>query len=294
MPRVFARSIARRAALAAGVGLLASSALAQSLTETWRLGGLSQPESAFFHEETGRIVVSQMGAPGPDAGTDGRLSLISSEGEMIEADWVTGLVDPKGMASHEGRLYVADLGGLHVVDMATGQLSDLVEMPDAVLLNDVTVDADGTVYVSDIVAGAIYRLQGGAVDQVVEAGGVSLPNGLLARDGSVLVGSFGQDWTGELSLENPGGLLTLDLATGEVTQVPGTETSGRVDGIAPLGDWLIFGDYQTGRILGWRDDTLTPLAETAPTAADLGSTGELLLVPVTDTGEVIAFRLEEG
>jgi hypothetical protein len=36
------------------------------------------------------------------------------------------------------------------------------------------------------------------------------------------------------------------------------------------------------------------LAETAPTAADLGSTGKLLLVPVTDMGEAIAFRLEKG
>lgn len=291
MRRVSASSILR-AALAAGLILPAMPGLAQSLAETWRLEGLSAPESAYFDPATGQIIVSQMGVSGTEAGSDGKLSLISADGEMIRDEWVTGLLDPKGMASHEGRLYVADLNGVHVVDIATGQVSDLIELPDAVLLNDVAVGAEGTVYVSDVVAGAIFRLQGADVDWAVEAGDVSLPNGLFVQGGTIFVGSFGRDWVEDLSTENPGGLLTLDLATGEVTSVAGTETSGRVDGIAALGDWLIYDDHISGRILGFRDGAVTPLGEAAPSAADLGSTGELLLVPVTETGEVIAYRLE--
>jgi hypothetical protein len=95
-------------------------------------------------------------------------------------------------------------------------------------------------------------------------------------------------------VEAAGGLLTLDPATGAVAPLVGTEASGSVDGIATLGEWVIYDDYQTGRILGWREDSLTPLAETAPTSADLGTAGELLLVPITATGELVAYRLTQG
>lgn len=270
----------------------AGSAYGQTLAEAWRLGGFTMPESAYFDEATGRIIVSQIGTFGPEAGADGKLSLVSPEGEMIDADWVTGLIDPKGMASHGGKLYVADANGLQVVDMATGELSGPVEMPGAMMLNDVTVDEDGTIYVSDMFAGGIYRLQGDAVDQVVAAGGVPLPNGVLAYDGSVIIGSFGDEMAEDFSVTNPGGLLMLDPTSGTVTPIAETGTSASVDGIAVLGDWVIYDDNPTGRIMGWRDGTLTPLGETAPGAADLGSTGELLVIPFLNSGEVVAYRLE--
>ena len=270
----------------------AGSAHGQTLTEVWRLEGFTMPESAYFDEATGQIIVSQIGTFGPEAGADGKLSLVSPEGEMIDAEWVTGLIDPKGMASSDGKLYVADANGLQVVDMATGELSDPVEMPGAMMLNDVTVGDDGTIYVSDMFAGGIYRLQGDAVDQVVAAGGVSLPNGILAHDGSIIIGSFGDEMAEDFSVTNPGGLLTLDPASGTVTPITETDTSASVDGIAALGDWVVYDDNPTGRILGWRDGTLTPLGETAPGAADLGVAGDLLVIPFLSSGEVVAYRLE--
>jgi hypothetical protein len=292
MLRVLVSSLTPRAAFAAAALCWAGAAPAQTLTEVWRLGGLASPESVHFDEAVGWVVVSQMGTFGPEAGADGSLALITPEGELLDDEWVTGLIDPKGMGSHEGRLYVADADGLHVVNSETGEPGAVIEMPGAMLLNDVAVGEDGTVYVSDMLAGGIYRLQGDAVDQVVMGGTLSLPNGLLLQDGSMLVGSFGEGLNEDISVETPGGLLTLDLAGGTATPVAGTEASGSVDGIAALGDWLIYDDYQTGRIMGWRDGTLTMLAETAPTAADLDTAGELLLVPITATGEVVAYRIE--
>jgi hypothetical protein len=293
MHRVSVLSHARPAAVTVAALCWAGSAQAQTLVEVWRLGGLASPESVLFDEAVGWVVVSQMGTFGPEAGADGSLALISPEGEMLDDVWVTGLIDPKGMGSHEGRLYVADADGLHVFDMETGEPSGIIELPESVFLNDVAVGDDGAIYVSDMMAGGIYRLQGDTVDLVAAAGSVSLPNGLLAQGGGLLVGSFGEGLAEDVSVETPGGLMTLDAATGTMTPVAGTETSASVDGIAMLGDWVIYDDYQTGRILGWRDGTLVTLAETAPTAADLDLAGDLLLVPVTAAGEVIAFRLEE-
>ncbi|MRX49044.1 hypothetical protein GI374_01045 [Paracoccus sp. S-4012] len=284
------RSSAKAAAVCLlGVLLPAAAAQAQALTEVWRLGGFNAPESAMFDPATGQIVVSQMGAFGPEA--DGRLSLVSPEGAMIEADWVTGLVDPKGMAVVDGTLHVADPDRLHRIDMATGEQVGPIPVPGAQLLNDVAADAEGTVYVSDMLAGSIYRIQGEAVDQVLPEGGLSLPNGLLVDDGNLLVGSFGEGLADDLSVASPGGLWRLDLASGKVAPVPGTEASGSVDGIARLGQRVIYDDFQTGRILALSGDELTTLAETARTAADLGTAGDLLLVPVTAAGEVIAYRL---
>lgn len=272
--------------------LAAGAAQGQSLTEVWRLGGFHAPESVAFDPATGRIVVSQTGEAGPEAGADGRLSLVTPDGAMIEADWVTGLVDPRGVAVVGRSLYVADGGGLHRIDIATRE-AGTIALPGAQVLNDVAADADGTVYVSDTLAGAVYRLRGDTVDLVLPEGGLSLPNGLLADDGAILVGSFGEGPAADLSVASPGGLWTLDPATGQVSPVAGTEESGSVDGIARMGDWLIYDDFQTGRILGLQGGSLTTLAETARTAADLGTAGDLLLVPVTATGEIIAYRLAD-
>lgn len=287
-----------RSAHAVTAIVLAASAVpaavsAQTLTEIWRTGGFATPESATFLPGTGQIAVSNIGGFGPDAGADGKLSLIDADGAVVNADWITGLTDPKGMVEADGRLYVADAVGVQVIDIAAGTLVETVAVPDSALLNDVTTDGAGNIYVTDMFAGGIVKIAGGEVSWLVAPGGISAPNGILWDDGRLVVGSFGSDMGENMTVGTLGGLLTVDPATGAVAPVEATTETASVDGIARVGDWIVYNDNPTGRIFGLgADGALAELGTTAPGAADHGSDGTTLFVPFLMGGEVAAYRIE--
>lgn len=66
---------------------------------------------------------------------------------------------PKGLAIHKDLLYVADINSVSIIDIITGNEVDRVAVPGSVFLNDVAVDDNGVVYVSDTRESKIYELR---------------------------------------------------------------------------------------------------------------------------------------
>lgn len=269
---------------------LPSTALGESFEEAWRLGGFSLPESAWYEASIDKIIVSNIGVFGPDGGMDGRLSLVSRDGVLEEADWVTGLMDPKGMSSHDGMLYVADATGLHIVSIADGSLASTIALDGATFPNDVAVGADGSVYVTDFLAGGIYRYRDAAAEVFMPAGSLPLPNGILAADGTLWIGSFGDGMQADFSVTEPGGLWIVDLESRSATPVEGAQGLGSVDGMVVVGDAVIFDDNPTGTMFIHDDAGTRELASVGPGAADLGVMGDMVIVPFLGTGEIAAYR----
>ena len=89
----------------------AAPARAVPVTAGWTVAdGISTPESAYFDPDSGFIFTSQIvGQPDARDG-NGRIAKLNGDGTVIAADWVTGLNAPKGLRSHQGTLWVADLG----------------------------------------------------------------------------------------------------------------------------------------------------------------------------------------
>lgn len=282
----------RRHLLVALAAALPAAASAQSLTEVWRTSGLATPESAYLDAANDRIFVSNIGVFGPDGGMDGRMSILGTDGAMVAADWVTGLMDPKGMAVHEGRLYVADAVGLHVIDIAAGTLLETIALPDATFPNDVTVGPDGTLYVTDFLGGGLWQVKDGAASWLIAPGGLPLPNGVLWDGNGLIVGSFGDVMNPDFTVQNPGGLISVDPATGAVAAIAGTEGTGSVDGIGRAGDYIVYDDNPSGRIIAVGPNGVAELVVTAPGAGDLSAEGDMVVVPNLNTGEVVAYRIE--
>jgi hypothetical protein len=274
------------------LALLPVTAQAQTVTELWRTPGFVLPESAWYEPSIDRIVVSNIGVFGPEGGSDGYLSLVTPDGTIETPTWIAGLVDPKGMSSAGGMLYVADVTGLQVIDIAAGMLVNIIPLDANLFPNDVTVGPDGTVYVTAMFAGGVWAVRDGAADWALAPGGAPLPNGILWHGEAAILGSIGDEMTPEFTVVNPGGLLSWDPDTGTVTPVAGTEMSASVDGIVALGDWIVYDDNPTGRLLGYRDGAVTLLAEVGPGAADLGVMGNVALIPSLTTGELTALRIE--
>src|SRR6185503_9064130 len=121
---------------------------------------IDTPESVYVDPKSGTIYVSLInGMPGEKDG-NGRIAQISGDGHSTNASWVDGLNAPKGLRSHEGTLWTADIDEILGIDMATAKIQTRVKVAGAMFLNDVATADDGTVYVSDMMGLKIYALKG--------------------------------------------------------------------------------------------------------------------------------------
>ncbi|MBV7410111.1 SMP-30/gluconolactonase/LRE family protein [Maritimibacter sp. DP1N21-5] len=274
-----------RGFLIAGAVCAATPLLAES-HGGWTLEGFRTPESAYWEAGSGQIVVSNIGVFGPDGGMDGGLSLVSPEGEMIEADWVTGLMDPKGMASANGKLYVADATGLHVINVASGTVEATVALEGAMFPNDVAIGPDGSVYVTDMMGGGVYRVMEGTAEVFVPAGSLSLPNGIWAAEDGLIVGSMGESFSMENGVSGRGALFKVGYDGGAPAIVPGGEETGAIDGVVVVGNKIIWSDNPTGELVALVEGAQEVLATTEAGAADIGVKDGMLLVPLMQAGKL--------
>lgn len=165
--------------------LLASVPLqaAQSqLTKKWETEPLLKtPESVLFDAGGKLLYVANIDGKEPWT-KDGKGSIgkVGLDGKVIAAEWVTGLEAPKGMGLHRGKLYVADIDRMVVIDVAKGAIAKTIPVPGAQRLNDVSVAKDGTVYVSDMQGLKIYALKNDRPEVFFEQG-LKRPNGVLAH-----------------------------------------------------------------------------------------------------------------
>ncbi len=125
---------------------------------------------------------------------------------------------------------------LFACDLRTGRMRRRIELPRTAarqVLGDLAVGLDGTVYASESLGGAIYRLRrgGAALETLVPAGGFVSPQGcVLSADGARLyVADYAR------------GIAAVTLAGGGVTWLPRpySLSSGGVDGLYRDGDRLI-------------------------------------------------------
>ena len=171
--------------LALGLVGAGASFAAPALAPLWESeAAFKVPESVRFDAQRRVLYVSNVDGKNPwakdGAGSIGRLGL---DGAVIEAEWITGLDAPKGMALRGKLLYVADLKRLATIDVEAGKIVDALEFPEAGGLNDVTVAADGVVYVTDSKAQKIYRVEKGVASVLIE--GLTRVNGALADGGEL-------------------------------------------------------------------------------------------------------------
>ncbi|TJW10533.1 MAG: ATP/GTP-binding protein [Mesorhizobium sp.] len=257
--------------------------------EIWRATGLEQPESALFDAAGKRIIVSNIvGNPGEVDG-NGYLSVLSPDGKLVTQHWTDGMDAPKGMAISGGRLYVADITKVRVVDLATGKLVSTIDVPNTVFLNDMTTDASGKVYVTDMLADAIYRLDGDRPELFIRDAALASPNGILADGGRLIVASWGKGIKPDFTTAEPGGLLTVDLATKAISQLPGAQKFADLDGVIAIGDTIYATAYMTGTLYRYKvDGAPETVATFNPGSADIGTDGKRIFVPLMNDGEVVA------
>lgn len=263
----------------------------------WEIANESiiNPESVYYSPDTKEIFVANV--VGDELTKDGQgwLSKISPEGEILEAKWVKGLNAPHGMRAFQGKLWVADIDELVVIDLQSAQIIEKISIPDSVFLNDVAIAEDGRVFVSDTLTNRIYQVKDGQVSIFAEGTTLESPNGLFIKDNHLFVAGWGNITdSATFATDVPGNIFKLDLASGEkqlITQSP----LGNLDGLEQdLDGNFIVSDYILGElfVVNPTDKTSYSLISGLEGTADIGLIPEqdLVLVPSLSQSKVMAYK----
>lgn len=164
-----------------------------SLKAKWETpADFKEPESVLIDRERQVVYVSNINDPSGGEDGNGSIGRLNLKGEVMEVEWVLGGMDaPKGLGLHNGMLYTADLTQIAVIDVEKGELVKTISVEGAKMLNDITVDEQGVVYVSDSQGKKIYTLKGDKASLWLEHEDLQAPNGVLAHKGKLYMVDMG-------------------------------------------------------------------------------------------------------
>jgi hypothetical protein len=240
-----------------------SSAVARSATLV--IDHLAAPESVVHDTEADVYLVSNVNGDPGELDDNGFIARVSPDGQVLDPRWIDGarpeitLNAPRGLALDSDTLYVVDVDALRLFDRNTGAPKATWPIPDPHFPNDITIDGDGKVVITEtgihirpdgepIPEGTQriwrYDTPGGEPTAIAEGDALIGPNGIVwTGDGLVVVGLLGASL---YRLENG--------APHELAELP----IGRLDGLALLPDgsflatsWLgkaIYHVSRTGKI----------------------------------------------
>lgn len=180
---------------------------------------LKVPESVYFDGKNKVLYVANIDGQPWDKDGNGSIGKVGLDGKIIATEWVTGLNAPKGLGVYAGKLYVADVDAIAVIDISQGKIVDKINIDGAEGLNDLSVDGKGVIYVSDSKTKKIHRIEKGKSAVLLE--NLQGPNGVLWNKSN-------------LYIVDAGGLYKVEADKSLTKLADGME--GGTDGIEPVGN----------------------------------------------------------
>jgi hypothetical protein len=256
-----------------------------TLTKKWESEAvLTTCESVIYDKANDVLYVANInGAPDAKDG-NGFISKLDLDGKVTQAEWVKGMNAPKGMGIANGKLYVTDIDRVHEIDIASGKITKTHSVQGAKFLNDITTDAAGKVYISDMAAGTISVIENGKLSKWIE--NLQGPNGLFAEGGEILTVL----WDGK-------SLNTIDPSSKQLTVKTDSIENG--DGIEAIGNGEYLVSSWNGMVhhigADWKKTLVLDTRADSVSAADIEYVQEknLLLIPTFFKNKVVAYELSK-
>ena len=137
-----------------------------SLAHSFTLSNFNTPESMLVDPEDGSYYVSNVNGASTAKDGNGYISKISSSGNIVIQKYIGGkknellLNAPKGMVIVGKNIFVTDIDTVKGFNKETTKPSVLVDLSKtgAAFLNDIAVDGQGFLYVSDMMTNTIYKI----------------------------------------------------------------------------------------------------------------------------------------
>lgn len=265
-------------------------ALCQAADPVWTVSRcVGAPSHALYDADSETLYVSQISGEGDARDGVGTISRLSLDGAIRDCAWVAGLDAPKGIALHRKTLWITDIDRLHRIDTETAEIVECLDVPRAKFLTGIAVDAEGAVYVADMLASRVYHYRDGRF--VVHSSGSEMesPSGIALEEGSMIVAPWGL--TTDYSTKVPGSLLSIER------QKPRTLTKplGNLYGLTSdgAGGWLT-SDFSSGKIFHYSAKAgLRELIQLDPGVGGITyvASKNLLVVPELTENRISAYDL---
>lgn len=254
--------------------------------------GFAQPESVVYDSDRNQLYVSNMQGGFLEKDGNGYLSKVDMTGKVITEKWIEGLNAPKGLAIVAARLYITDIDELVEVDLEYDKIEKRFPAPGAKFLNDIAIDANGNVYVSDTLDNKIYRLKDGELKVWAEGSELNSPNGLFAEADRLVVGTWG-DPEADFSTKVPGTMKAVSLEGAKVSKLGKGSPIGNLDGVEADGTgkyWVT--DWSAGKLFKIdAKGVVQEILSLGQGSADLEFVAEqgLLIIPVMSQSKLVAY-----
>ncbi len=238
------------------------------------------PESVLADVKNGMLYVSLINGGPWTADGKGGIAKLTADGKKYDSMWVTGLNAPKGMGTYAGKMYVADLNEVVIIDMKKGAVEKKIALEGAQGLNDVTVSNKGIVYVSDSRTSRIWRLENDMPSPHLDS--MRGVNGLKAVNDDLYIAS--------------GKMFLKADAKKNITKIAELPQGG--DGIEPIGNgdfiFTSWGGYIYYVYADGKYETLLDTHEQKKNTADIGYDPEkrIVYVPTFNAKTVVAYQLK--
>jgi sugar lactone lactonase YvrE len=108
---------------------------------------LNKPESVAFDPVGNRFLISNVGS--------GSIVAMDENGKFHKY-MPKAFEAPKGLFLKDDMLYVTDPTKIHVVDVSEAKIMDTYEIEGAVGLNDIAIDENGLLYITDMGGDCVY------------------------------------------------------------------------------------------------------------------------------------------
>jgi sugar lactone lactonase YvrE len=257
----------------------------ENIKKIWETDAVFKvPESVIYDPTNDIIYVSNINGDPTEEDSNGFISKLGIKGDVVELEWITGLNAPKGMGIIADTLFVADVNRVVKIDTRLEEIIAIYDADGATFLNDITIDNQGRVYISDSGLGAIYLLENDEIS-------VFLPKGTFER-------SNGLSWfNNELYVGTKGMVMGVNPENRRHREV--IEVDGGIDGLEIWNEqYFVFSDW-TGKVqIADLIGNSRVLFDTTPisiNAADIEVIGksDLLLVPTFFDNRVMAYQIME-
>ncbi|MCF8379425.1 MAG: hypothetical protein K9H49_07600 [Bacteroidales bacterium] len=243
---------------------------------------LTTSESVLYYADDHGLFVSCINGNPTDKDGNGFIAFLSTSGEIIHHKWFDGLNAPKGMGIFGGSLFVTDIDRVVQIDLESAEMVAEYQVENAKFLNDIAIDDQGVVYISDMGTNKIHAINNKEVSVWFENEEIINPNGLLMDGEDLVIGSKNGIYSVRIS----------DLKFWHMVK-----DTGGVDGLKKdnYGNFIISDWVGKIQIVNPEKEAivLTNLAERAMNAADFEfiSKDNILIIPTFADNRVVAFEI---
>ncbi len=142
---------------------------------------LKVPESVIYNAKNKVLYVSNIDGKKPwEKDGQGSIGKVGLDGKILKVDWIKGLNAPKGLGIFKNKLYVADITDVVVIDILKEQIIQKIAIENSQGLNDIAIDKNGVVYVSDSKTKKVHQIKDDISTVLLE--NLNFPNGLFIQN----------------------------------------------------------------------------------------------------------------